>query len=253
MHRHREPATGRTLATRAAIVAVAGVAPVLVQTAANAAPLGSPSGVLDTALVVPVADLDAPPLGPAVSDRNDLSRKRSATTSGAPLTGVDPGTLHLPDFSAPAVAPIQAPEGKIRVGSVQVDAPTWLPADITAQVNDNAAGAEASLAQVLDSAGFDPARSDRIASQVVGDAAIGASVGSTLASPLASTSAIVGAASGFVAGTPFAPAGWVVVPVLGAAIGYGVIAAPAALVGAAVGAVVGAVVGYNDNSPMLAA
>ncbi|MBH0780224.1 hypothetical protein [Nocardia bovistercoris] len=254
MHGHREPATGRTLAARAAIVAVAGVAPVLVQSAANAAPIETADvGVsipvdAHVGAVAPIAEVDpAAPLSVA-AERNDPTRKRSGAVQ-APLVGVDPGTLHLPDFSAPAVAPIQAPEGKIRVGSVQMDAPEWLPADITAQVNDGAAGAEASLAQTLDSAGFDPARSDRIAAEVVGKAAIGASVGSTLVSPLAGTSALIGAATGFVAGTPFAPAGWVVVTALGAGIGYGVIAAPAMLVGGAVGAAVGAVEGYNAVTP----
>ncbi|MEU7769117.1 hypothetical protein AB0B25_29030 [Nocardia sp. NPDC049190] len=95
--------------------------------------------------------------------------------------------------------------------------------------------------QVLDS--VEQSRPDQIANSALAGAAIGAAIGVAVVSPLAITSGVVGAVAGFICGIPFLPAGLVVVPVLGAAIGFGVIAAPAAVVGAAVGAGVGAIVG----------
>ncbi|MET7773348.1 hypothetical protein [Nocardia sp. NPDC005366] len=257
MQGNRDTAACRKLAARAAVVAIAGVAPVLAHSVATAAPIdsagaGAPaltSGEESTSaqdgVQSAVRGLDTR------AARNDTTRKRQEP-SAFELVHVDPTQLRVPDIfaMAPAVAPIEAPHGRVRIGSLQTDVPEWLPSEPIDQINDAAAGAEAGLAQVLDSAGFDPARSDRIAADVLGSAAMGAAIGSTVASPIASVGAVIGAASGFVAGTPFAPAGWLVVTPIGAGIGYGMIAAPFMLVGAAAGAVVGAVTGYVDNSPV---
>lgn len=148
------------------------------------------------------------------------------------------GQLHGP-IPVPAVEPIQAPPGKIRVGNIVMDSPGIDPTAI----NEGAAQAEAGLATFLDSVGIERSRSDRIAAQTLGSAAIGASVGSTVASPLAATSAMVGAVAGFISGIPFLPIGLLIGPILGGAIGYAVIAAPAMAVGAAIGGAVGAAEG----------
>ncbi|WP_157228793.1 hypothetical protein [Nocardia brevicatena] len=145
------------------------------------------------------------------------------------------GRLHAP-VRVPAVEPIQAPPGKLRVGNIVMDSPGIDPTPI----NEGAAQVEAGLATFLDSVGMERSRSDRIAAQTLGSAAIGASVGSTVASPLAATSAMVGAVAGFISGIPFLPIGLLIGPILGGAIGYAVIAAPAMAVGAAVGGAVGA-------------
>ncbi|NKY32211.1 DUF456 domain-containing protein [Nocardia speluncae] len=150
------------------------------------------------------------------------------------------GELHAPMPVAP-VAPIEAPPGKLRIGNVVMDAP---PFDVR-EINTGAAQAEAQVATFYDSVGVERSRSDRMAAQTVGSAAIGASVANTLASPIATTSAMVGAVAGLISGVPFLPIGLVVGPVLGAAIGYAVIAAPAMAVGAAVGGAVGAAEGYT--------
>ncbi|WP_280422894.1 hypothetical protein [Nocardia carnea] len=150
------------------------------------------------------------------------------------------GELHAPMPVAP-VAPIEAPPGKLRIGNVVMDAP---PFDVR-EINTGAAQAEAQVATFYDSVGVERSRSDRMAAQTVGSAAIGASVANTLASPIATTSAMVGAVAGLISGIPFLPIGLVVGPVLGAAIGYAVIAAPAMAVGAAVGGAIGAAEGYT--------
>jgi hypothetical protein len=148
------------------------------------------------------------------------------------------GELHAPTPVAP-VAPIEAPPGKLRIGNVEMDAPF----DVR-DINTGAAQTEAQLATFLDSVGVERSRSDKIAAQTLGSAAIGASVANTLASPLAGTSAMVGAVAGFISGIPFLPIGLLIGPILGAAIGYAVIAGPAAAAGAAIGGAVGAADGF---------
>ncbi|MEV0365920.1 hypothetical protein [Nocardia fusca] len=148
------------------------------------------------------------------------------------------GELHAPAPVAP-VAPIEAPPGKLRIGNVEMDAPF----DVR-DINTGAAQTEAQLATFLDSVGVERSRSDKIAAQTLGSAAIGASVANTLASPLSGTSAMVGAVAGFISGIPFLPIGLLIGPILGAAIGYAVIAGPAAAAGAAIGGAVGAADGF---------
>ncbi|AHH21592.1 hypothetical protein NONO_c68250 [Nocardia nova SH22a] len=224
------------------------------QALAHAAPSAPwqfrPAAATDTA-VAPIADA-APAAGPATeaaaatSGRNIVNGTRAVPDLAAPAP-VDPGALHLPDLGhmAPAVAPIKAPDNTIRIGSVQTARPDFLDPQLTAQINDSAAQTEAGLAQGLDSAGFEPSRSDRIAADTLGGAVIGSSVGNIVSSPIASTSALVGGVAGLIAGIPFLPAGLVVMPVVGAAIGYAVIAAPAAAAGAAIGAGIGAIEGAS--------
>ena len=178
---------------------------------------------------------------PTATSRNDTSGKRPVPDGN--LAPLDVSRLHLPTALAPPVAPIQAPNGTIRAGSVQVGRPDWVDPNAAAGVNDYFAQSEAALAQGFDSVGFDPARSDRMA----GDAMVGSLAGNVVSgvvtSPLTSASAAVGAVAGFIAGIPFLPAGLVVMPVVGAAIGAGVIAVPAAVVGSAIGGGAGALAG----------
>ncbi|MBO0856559.1 MAG: hypothetical protein J2P18_22660, partial [Nocardia sp.] len=179
-----------------------------------------------------------------VTDRNAAAGTRVLPDLSRPAA-VDPGALHMPDatHSVPAVAPIQAPKNTIRIGSALVPRPDMINPEQAAQINDSAARTEAGMAQALDSVGFAPSRSDRIAADTMGSAATGAVVGAAVTSPIAATSALVGGVAGLVTGVVFAPAGLVVMPAVGAAIGAGVITAPSAAVGAALGAGAGAVEG----------
>ncbi|WP_051756743.1 DUF456 domain-containing protein [Nocardia sp. NRRL WC-3656] len=207
-----------------------------------AAPIADPEPNATTADATAPAAAPAP--GSISSNRNAANSTRAVPDLTAPAM-VNPGALHLPDLAhpAPPVAPIKAPEGTIRIGSVVTPRPDFIDPQLTGQINDSAAQAEAGLAQTMDSAGFEPSRSDRIAADTLGGAVIGSSVGNIVSSPIASTSAMVGAVAGLIAGIPFLPAGLVVMPIVGAAIGYAVIAAPAAAAGAAIGAGVGAIEG----------
>ncbi|MEV0296011.1 hypothetical protein [Nocardia sp. NPDC050710] len=176
-----------------------------------------------------------------------------ATPPGAAAVVVDPQYQPMPN---PVAAPLEVPDTVFRVGDVETARPDWVDPVVARQFNEGAAGMESGLSDVLDAAGVEPARSDRIADDVFGGAVIGAAVGATVASPLASTGAMVGAVAGFIAGIPFLPAGLVVVPIIGAVLGYAFVAAPAAVIGAAVGAAVGAVEGAItplDTAPAEAA
>ncbi|WP_157121149.1 hypothetical protein [Nocardia miyunensis] len=178
---------------------------------------------------------------PTATSRNDTSGKR-AVPDGA-LAPVDPSRLHLPTALAPPVAPIQPPDGTMRIGSAQIGRPDWVDPKLAEGINDSFAQQEAMLAQGFDSVGFDPARSDRMAGDTLVGALAGNVAAGALASPLTSTSAAVGAVAGFIAGIPFLPAGLVVMPVVGALIGAAVIAVPAAVVGSGIGAGAGALEG----------
>ncbi|QIS13293.1 hypothetical protein [Nocardia arthritidis] len=203
---------------------------------------------------VPAQDGSAPAVDsvPAQADsgapvfvgRNSSSGMR-AIPDGSELAPVDPTRLHMPDpATAAPVAPIAPPAGKLRAGDTQVDIPAWLPPEQAAQANGAAARTEAELARTLDSAGFAPSRSDRIAAQALGTGAVGAAVGAGVVSPLTVAAAMMGGFIGAMAGTPFAPAGWVFGPVAGATAAATLVTVPAMAVGTAVGAVVGGVNGY---------
>ncbi|MCX0275465.1 hypothetical protein NLM24_33280, partial [Nocardia zapadnayensis] len=103
--------------------------------------------------------------------------------------------LHAPTPVAP-VPPIAPPSGALRFGDVQVDSPEWLPREQAIQINDGSASAEANLATFLDSVGMERTRSDRVAGQTLGAAAIGAAAGAAFASPFALIGAGVGGAMG---------------------------------------------------------
>lgn len=154
------------------------------------------------------------------------------------------GALHAP-LPVPAVPPIAPPPGQFRFGDVTVPAPDWINKEQAIQINDNSAQVEANLATFLDSVGMERSRSDRIAGQTIGTAAMGAVAGAATAAPIELTSAVVGGLLGLVVGAGFVPVGLVAGPALGAAMGAGVIAVPAAIAGAAVGAAVGAVNAFN--------
>ncbi|WP_194814924.1 hypothetical protein [Nocardia sp. XZ_19_385] len=159
----------------------------------------------------------------------------------APVVEAIPAVIDEPP------APIDT--DRIRIGDTEVDRPEWLPVETAAQINDAAGGAETALSSALQLAGLEPWRAGRVADDVLGSAAVGAAVGTVVAGPVASTGALIGVVAGLVAGLPFAPIGLVIVPVIGAILGYAMVAAPFAAVGAVVGAAAGAVEGMTAAPP----
>ncbi|MFI9502995.1 hypothetical protein [Nocardia sp. NPDC052566] len=211
--------------------------------AVQIAELGAGNEALASDSVAPES-VPAQVTAPVYVSRNSPEGVRAMP--GGKLAPVDPARLHMPDpasLSAP-VAPIAPPTGRLRAGDTQIDIPQWLTPEQAAQVNEAAAAAEAGLAQQLDSAGFEPTRSDRIAAQTVGTAAVGGVVGAAAVSPLAVAAGAMGGFIGAMAGSPFAPAGWVFGPMAGATAAVTLVVAPAVAAGSAIGAAVGAMNGY---------
>src|SRR5436309_701509 len=113
-----------------------------------------------------------------------------------------------------------------RVGSVVAAGAVPLVLAIVGSGSANAAPAQPNLATFLDSVGMERSRSDRIAGQTIGTAAMGAVAGASAAAPFALTSGLVGGVLGLAVGLPFVPVGIVAGPVLGATMGAAVITAP---------------------------
>ncbi|MRH88422.1 hypothetical protein GFY24_13370 [Nocardia sp. SYP-A9097] len=214
------------------------------ETAPTAAGSGSSA---EAAPVIDTAEPAAESVEPVAAEPVPVVRVGRNSSIGVrdiprgPIAEVNVQQLRMPNPAVAAdVAPIAAPEGMLRFGDTQIGIPGFLSPEQAAQVNGFAAGVEANLARTLDSAGFEPSRSDRIAASTVGDAAVGAVVGVGVAAPLEVVGGVMGGVIGAVVGTPFAPAGWVVGPTLGATAAVTLIAVPAATIGAGLGAAVGA-------------
>lgn len=169
--------------------------------------------------------------------------------------------LHLPTYVEP-VAPIQAPEKRLRLGDYITDKPNWLSEEYLDRTNNSAAVAEAQMATFWKSVGVDVDRSDRVAAATVGGAAAGA-IGSGLA--LGTVGALAGGTIGGnyglglggvvsipLAGIPGLPA-TVIVPTtvagtaIGAAAGAAVLGVPAAVIGGIGGAAAAGAVGAGDT------
>ncbi|WP_019925768.1 hypothetical protein [Nocardia sp. BMG111209] len=143
------------------------------------------------------ADVPAPKV---YVGRNSSTGMR-AEPENTGLAPVDAQRLHLPNpGTVPDVAPIQAPAGKLRCGDAKVDVPPWLGPVQAGQVNEASARTEAQLARTLDSAGFAPSRSDRIAAGTLGGAATGAVVGAIAGLPPVLPGLVVGTVVGAVIG-----------------------------------------------------
>ncbi|HLS79632.1 MAG TPA: hypothetical protein VK083_22850 [Nocardia sp.] len=273
---HNRPAAGhRSFALRPATVILSGaVCAAVVGTTpavADDRPVGTPVGALPA---LPGAQGLAPGSGPldtwafgapTLAQADVLAQVYTGAPGPARTVLESLGYAPVEVATTPAATPITEPEpappavadplpgNQVRIGSIQVERPDFIPPDIAAQINDIALTAETGLSDALDTTGMDPARSDVIAEKVIGDAAIGAMVGNTLSSPISSAGAMVGAMAGFIAGIPFLPAGLVVMPVIGAVMGYAFVAAPAvaagALIGGAVGAIEGSMVPLESDLP----
>ncbi|MFI1460404.1 hypothetical protein [Nocardia carnea] len=107
--------------------------------------------------------------------------------------------LHGPNPVSP-VPPIAPPPGVLRFGDVRVGVPEWLPREQAIQLDDGAAVTGAQLATFLDSIGMERTRSDRVAGQTLGAAALGAAAGAAVAAPFALVGAGVGGVIGLTVG-----------------------------------------------------
>ncbi|NLU83233.1 hypothetical protein [Rhodococcus sp. HNM0569] len=149
------------------------------------------------------------------------------------------------------VKPIQAEEGKVRLGMVKADRPTWMTEQQGNQVNNTSAVLEAQGATFFNSLGVPTNRAQRVAAGTTAGVVIGATTGAVvLGAPFALVGAGVGAAAGAgvmsipvvgeVACLPYAMVGCIGI---GAGIGAAAGRVPAAVVGGAIGGTIGGVIG----------
>lgn len=124
------------------------------------------------------------------------------------------GQLHLPVQVAP-VPPIMPPPGRIRVGDLEATPPDWLDKRLTTQINDQSAVGEAAVATFLDSIGMERSRSDYVAEQTVGTAAVGMVVGTAASAAFAVGAVAIGGPGGLMPAAMVLETG----PMLGAAVG----------------------------------
>ncbi|NLE78390.1 MAG: insoluble domain protein [Rhodococcus sp.] len=171
--------------------------------------------------------------------------------------------LHLPTAVDP-VAPIEAPEDKLRVGDYISEKPAWMTEEQLEKTNNTAAVAEAQMATFWNSIGVDGTRSDVVAGATIAGAATGGVIGAVgLGIPLAIAAGIPANLPGCLAGTtvvglagaalsaPIAGVGGIPAAAIGCGVGAAAATAaasaaagiPAAIVGGAIGAGIGAVAG----------
>ncbi|WP_216892144.1 hypothetical protein [Nocardia alni] len=156
------------------------------------------------------------------------------TPSTEPNTtlGQDLGRLHAPAPVPPTKVIVPPPADYIGVGDVKFPRPQWVPADLAWKINSYVAGWQRDTDSFFDSVGFDPSRSDRMATAGVLCAGVGFGAGALVTGiPAAVAGALIGSTIGGIVG---AGVGTLIpVPVFGTV--------TSGIAGTAIGAVAGAV------------
>jgi hypothetical protein len=166
-----------------------------------------------------------------------------------------------PMVQRPGIAPIQAPENKMLLGSALLDRPAFIPEPDARRISNTMSAIQADGANFINSLGVPTNQADRLAAGTVTGVVVGGAAG---ALALGAPAAVLGAAGGTAIGTVvgiavgttlasvFIPGvGIVVGPVLGgvngALIGAGVgalaLGVPAAMAGGALGMLFGGIYG----------
>ena len=168
-----------------------------------------------------------------------------ATTPAPSLpSGASAVPVSAPDDAHPVALPPE--DDQLQIGHLRMHRPSTITPAAADQINSGAGEVVQGVSDVLSSSGVDPTRSDMVAEQVVGNAAVGGVLGAVAVAPVATAvGAVVGGTLGLVFGIPFLPTGLVVGPVVGTALVASLVAVPAIATGMAVGAAVGYVNGMN--------
>ncbi|MEV0030461.1 hypothetical protein [Nocardia sp. NPDC050793] len=191
-----------------------------------------PLPVVPAIAPAPVAD----PAEPAPEAEAEVAPDADAPDADAPAADVP-----APDAPAPDV--VRTPTNVIRIGSIEVGRPDFIAPEVAGMINDATMGAQNGLSGAIQGAGVDRTRSDLVAANVIGGTTLGAAAGAAVASPIAAVAAVIGGAVGLVVAIPFAPAGFIFMPIIAGSLAVGMVALPFAAVGAGIGAIVGAVAG----------
>lgn len=180
--------------------------------------------------------------------------QQSAPAAPAPF--VPPTPPPPPTVQRTVIAPVDAPEGTILIGSQAVARPEFIDARTAEQFNNSASALQADGANALVNAGLvDAPQADRVAAGAATGIVVGGAIGAAaLGVPATAVGAVGGGLVGLGIGSAAVPfvwwapgIGWVFGPGVGAAIGAGVGAAalgvPAAVVGAGIGGAIGGAIG----------
>ncbi|MDQ1178640.1 hypothetical protein [Rhodococcus sp. SORGH_AS_0301] len=175
---------------------------------------------------------------------------------GPPAPIAPPQSPPVPTVDRKIIAPVDAPEGTILIGSQAVARPDWVDARFAEQFNNSASALQADGANALVNAGLvDAPQADRTAAGAATGIVVGGAVGAAaLGVPATALGAVGGGLIGLGVGAATVPytwwapgVGWVFGPGVGAAIGAGAGAAalgiPATVIGAGIGGAIGGAIG----------
>ncbi|AFR50463.1 hypothetical protein [Gordonia sp. KTR9] len=149
-----------------------------------------------------------------------------------------PAPRHLRPLGQ-VVVPVAAADAgdRVRVGNLDMTRPGAMSPQLAAQISAGSGEIVQGISDVLRSNGVSAARADRVAEQMVGDAAVGGVIGAGVAAPLAlAVGGVVGAPLGLILTLPLWPTGLVVGPLVGTAVVATLVALPAVAAGVAIGA-----------------
>lgn len=184
-------------------------------------------------------------VAPPVEYANVPTREIPTYDEVAPV--VTPEQLHLPT-QVEIVAPIEAPEDKLRLGDYVSEKPQWLSEQDLERTNNSSAVVEAQVATFWKSIGIETSRSDRIAAATTAGVVTGFVTGAAVAGiPAALIGGTIGGTSALFLVPAYAwsgPFAFAIAPAMVAG-GAAIAGVPAALVGGTIGAVIGGVAGAN--------
>ncbi|MGV9819523.1 hypothetical protein [Nocardia xishanensis] len=228
-----------TLVVGAISAAVVTATPAVAETPPPGA--SAPAGVVTDPLLLGANALGAPiqlpiplPIAPAIAPRPVADPDQPAPEAATEV---------VPDGVVPAADAVPTPTNVLRVGNVEIGRPDFIPPEIAGMINNATMGAQNGLSGAIQGSGVDRARSDMIAAEVLGTAAQGAVVGAVVSAPIAAVAAVMGGAVGLVVALPFAPAGFIFMPIIASSLAISMVALPFIAAGAGIGAIVGAVEG----------
>ncbi|WP_328814283.1 hypothetical protein [Rhodococcus sp. NBC_00297] len=175
---------------------------------------------------------------------------------GPPAPIAPPQPPPVPTVDRKIIAPVDAPEGTILIGSQAIARPDWVDPRFAEQFNNSASALQADGANALVNAGLvDAPQADRTAAGAATGIVVGGAVGAAaLGVPATAFGAVGGGLIGLGVGAATVPftwwapgVGWVFGPGVGAAIGVGAGAAalgvPATVIGAGIGGAIGGAIG----------
>ncbi|MDH3009224.1 hypothetical protein QEN40_21375 [Gordonia alkanivorans] len=182
---------------------------------------------------------DLRPVSQVVVSTSVGPKQESVVTSTWPRVSAGDNTIHpTPLGPARRVADQTAAAGDVvRIGNLELRRPRAVSPQLASDISAGSGELVAGISDVLRSNGVSTARADKVAEQMVGDAAVGGVIGAGVAAPLAlAVGGVVGGGLGLLLTLPLWPTGLVFGPLIGTAVVATLVALPAVAAGVAIGA-----------------